>query len=245
MGPPVNSDWAWAPAVPMLLESELVCAHAGKASITAKRGTITKLRKCLGEASGRMSPPWLRSDQACQHYKPSGLYSFLTFLTKQPPMSSTAHGSGSGERTSTRRILLSASSGTASSPSGSACTLASDCAEDIPPSVRRGGDWCRSGGEPRNSASSRRVNSPRSRWRLFGGEFANGYRVGTPGGGSPLVSGAGRCAGLGTGRRTMFGSITTSFRPPTSTRCSILSRRTSMILRFPSSWTDFDYSYPS
>ena len=49
---------------------------------------------------------------------------------------------------------------------------------------------------------------------------------------------AGRCAGLGAGRRTMLGSITTSVRPPTSTRCSILSRRTSLILRFPSSWTD-------
>lgn len=127
--------------------------------------------------------------------------------------------------------------GTASSPSGSTCTLASNCAED-PASVRRGGDWRRSGGEPRNSASSRRVNSPRSSWRLFGGDSASGSRVGTPGGSSPLVSGAGRCAGLGTGRRMMLGSITTSVRPPTSTRCSILSRRTSLMLRFPSSWTD-------
>jgi len=99
--------------------------------------------------------------------------------------------------------------------------------------------WRRKGGEPRNSASSRRVNSPRSFWRLFGGDPARGSRVGTLGGGSSLlVSGAGRCAGLGAGRRTMLGSITTSFRPPTSTRCSILSRRTSLILRFPSSWTD-------
>jgi len=54
-GPPVNLDWARAPAVPVLLESELVCAFAGKASIAAKRGTITKLRKCLGEASRHMS----------------------------------------------------------------------------------------------------------------------------------------------------------------------------------------------
>lgn len=53
-GPPVNSVWA-APAVLVLLESELVCAFAGKASIAAKRGTITKLRKCLGEASRHMS----------------------------------------------------------------------------------------------------------------------------------------------------------------------------------------------
>ena len=55
VGPPVNSDWARAPAVPVLLESELVWAFAGKASIAAKRGTITKLRKCLGEASRHMS----------------------------------------------------------------------------------------------------------------------------------------------------------------------------------------------
>ena len=55
VGPPINSDWARAPAVPVLLESELVCALAGKASIAAKRGTITKLRKCLWEASRHMS----------------------------------------------------------------------------------------------------------------------------------------------------------------------------------------------
>ena len=55
VGPPINSDWARAPAVPVLLESELVWAFAGKASIAAKRGTITKLRKCLGEASRHMS----------------------------------------------------------------------------------------------------------------------------------------------------------------------------------------------
>src|SRR5262249_56711438 len=51
VGPPVISDCAGAPAVPVLLESEPVCALAGKASIAAKRGTIAKLRKCLGEAS--------------------------------------------------------------------------------------------------------------------------------------------------------------------------------------------------
>jgi hypothetical protein len=45
---PVDSDWARVSAVPVLLGSELVCALAGKASNTAKRGTITKLRKCLG-----------------------------------------------------------------------------------------------------------------------------------------------------------------------------------------------------
>jgi len=52
VGPPVKSGWV--PAVPALLESELVCALAGKASITARRGAITKLRKCLGEASRHM-----------------------------------------------------------------------------------------------------------------------------------------------------------------------------------------------
>jgi hypothetical protein len=67
----------------------------------------------------------------------------------------------------------------------------------------------------------------------------SGPRVGTAlGGSSPLVSGAGRCAGLGTDRRMMLGSITTSFRPPTSTRCSVSSRRTRTIFRFPSTWTD-------
>jgi len=48
---------AGAPAAPVLLESELVCPLAGKASIAAKSGTIAKLRKCLGEASKRMSYP--------------------------------------------------------------------------------------------------------------------------------------------------------------------------------------------
>jgi hypothetical protein len=191
--------------------------------------------------------------------------SLLAFTTKQPPMSSTAHGGGKRRAVTNlfrpqRTGFFSAPSfGTASGAgsrsgssvrggstgawnlgllSGSTCTLvAPNCAED-PASIRRGGDWRRSGGEPRNSASSRRVNSPRSCWRLFGSDSASGSRVGTPGGGSPLISGAGRCAGLGTGRRMMLGSITTSFRPPTSTRCSILSRRTSLILRFPSSWTD-------
>src|SRR6266567_5326329 len=57
VGPPVGSDCAWAPAVLVLLGSELVCALAGKASIAAKRGTITKLRKCLGGASRYMSCP--------------------------------------------------------------------------------------------------------------------------------------------------------------------------------------------
>src|SRR5262249_39157733 len=57
VGPPVNSDWARAPTVPVLLESELVCALAGKASITAKRGTTAKLRKCLGEVSTHMHCP--------------------------------------------------------------------------------------------------------------------------------------------------------------------------------------------
>jgi hypothetical protein len=57
VGPPVGSDWAWAPAVPVLRvsESEPVCALAGKASITAKRGTVTRPRKCIGKANRRMS----------------------------------------------------------------------------------------------------------------------------------------------------------------------------------------------
>jgi hypothetical protein len=55
---------------------------------------------------------------------------------------------------------------------------------------------------------------------------AGGSRVGA--GGSPFHSGAGRRAGLGTGRCMMLGSITRSFRPPTITRCSILSRRMRM-----------------
>ena len=65
---PVN--WAWPPAVLALgvLVSELVCALAGKTSIAAKKATITKLRKCLGEASERMSCTWLRRDPPRQHY---------------------------------------------------------------------------------------------------------------------------------------------------------------------------------
>ena len=55
VSPRVGSDCVPAPAVPMLLGSELVCALAGKASVAAKRGTITKLRKCLWEASRHMS----------------------------------------------------------------------------------------------------------------------------------------------------------------------------------------------
>jgi len=54
VGAPVDLDWAWAPAVPVL-ESEPVCALAGKASITAKKGTVTRPRKCLGEANRSMS----------------------------------------------------------------------------------------------------------------------------------------------------------------------------------------------
>jgi hypothetical protein len=57
VGPAVNSDWARAPAVPVLLESELVCALAGKASIPAKRGTTTKVPKCLAEVNTHMSCP--------------------------------------------------------------------------------------------------------------------------------------------------------------------------------------------
>ena len=55
VGPPVGSDWASAVPVLEVLESELVCALAGKASITAKKGTITRLWKCLREVSRHMS----------------------------------------------------------------------------------------------------------------------------------------------------------------------------------------------
>ena len=46
-GPPVSSDCARAPAVPMLgvFESELVCAIAGKVSSPSKKATITGLGK--------------------------------------------------------------------------------------------------------------------------------------------------------------------------------------------------------
>jgi hypothetical protein len=79
------------------------------------------------------------------------------------------------------------------------------------------------GGEPRNSASSRRVSFSKLCWRFFTGGSAGVSRMGA--GGSPFHSGAGRRAGLGAGRRMMLGSTTRSFRPPTITRCSILSRR--------------------
>src|SRR6516225_199935 len=56
--PPVESDWAWAPAVLVLgdvLGSEPVCALAGKASIPTRKATTTGLRKCLGETGTHMS----------------------------------------------------------------------------------------------------------------------------------------------------------------------------------------------
>jgi hypothetical protein len=59
---------------------------------------------------------------------------------------------------------------------------------------------------------------------------ASGSCVGA--GGSPFHSGAGRRAGLGAAQRMMLGSTTRSFRPPTIARCSILSRRKRMTLRF-------------
>src|SRR6516162_226401 len=65
VGPPVNSDCAGALAVPVPLESVLVCALAGKASITTKKGTITRLRKCLRKATKHMSCPSLCRDQHC------------------------------------------------------------------------------------------------------------------------------------------------------------------------------------
>ena len=49
-----------APGLAALLESEAVCALAAKANITVKKGTIARLRKCLGEAATHISRPWLR-----------------------------------------------------------------------------------------------------------------------------------------------------------------------------------------
>ena len=57
-GPPVESDWARAPAVLVLgdvLGSEPVCALAGKASIPTRKATNTGLSKRLGETGRRMS----------------------------------------------------------------------------------------------------------------------------------------------------------------------------------------------
>src|SRR5262249_29277046 len=97
--------------------------------------------------------------------------------------------------------------------------VTADCAGDRA-SSRGAGDWPRDG-KPRNSVSSRRVSSSKLRWRPFRGGSATGSRLGE--GGSPFLSGVGRRAALGAGRRMMLGSITRSFRPPTITRCSILS----------------------
>ena len=44
-----------AAGAPVLLESELVCALAGKASIAAKNETIIRLWKCLEEMTRHMS----------------------------------------------------------------------------------------------------------------------------------------------------------------------------------------------
>ena len=49
-----------AAGAPVLLESELVCALAGKASIAAKNETIIRLWKCLEEITRHMSSPLLR-----------------------------------------------------------------------------------------------------------------------------------------------------------------------------------------
>ena len=66
-GPPVKSDWGPAPAVPVpgVLESEPVCALAGKASIPTRKATITGLSKRLGEA---------------------GRHMFLTLVTQRPTL---------------------------------------------------------------------------------------------------------------------------------------------------------------
>jgi hypothetical protein len=54
VGPPVDSDWAWAPAVLGVPEAESVCALAGEASISPKKGTASRLRRCLEKARRRM-----------------------------------------------------------------------------------------------------------------------------------------------------------------------------------------------
>ena len=66
-GAAVTSVWAGAPARVLV---EPVCALAGKANIAAKNGTMTKLRKCLGEASKDMSCPSLRRDQPVNIVQP-------------------------------------------------------------------------------------------------------------------------------------------------------------------------------
>ena len=53
-----------AAGAPVLLESELVCALAGKASIAAKNGTIIRLWKCLEEMTRHMSWTLLRETGA-------------------------------------------------------------------------------------------------------------------------------------------------------------------------------------
>jgi len=59
-GAPVNSDWARTSEVPVLLESEPLCALAGEASSTAKKATMTKptkLRRFRGEPTELMPCP--------------------------------------------------------------------------------------------------------------------------------------------------------------------------------------------
>src|SRR6516164_2221497 len=70
VGPPVNSDCAGA--------------LAGKASITTKKGTITRLRKCLRKATKHMSSPSLRRDQHTQHYHESTFLSRREWLSRSP-----------------------------------------------------------------------------------------------------------------------------------------------------------------
>ena len=57
VAPPVESDWAWAPAVLVLgvLESEPVCALAGKVNIPTSKATNTELSKYFGEAGRHTS----------------------------------------------------------------------------------------------------------------------------------------------------------------------------------------------
>src|SRR6516164_6973943 len=71
-----------------------------------------------------------------------------------------------------------------------------------------------------------------------GGGSATGSRVGTLGGRQPHRFGRRPAHWVSADRPMMLGSITRSFRPPTITRCSILSRRTRMTLRFPSTGGD-------
>jgi hypothetical protein len=59
--------------VPVPLESELVCALAGKANIAAENDTIIRLRKSLGEITRHMSRPCCEETNTLASYRLSGL----------------------------------------------------------------------------------------------------------------------------------------------------------------------------